>query len=55
MGTASFKRYQSTPQGAIVNLLISGKLNKYLADIDNQAEDLFFRFVKEMAEREDVT
>ena len=27
----------------------------YLADIDKQAEDLFFRLVKQMAEREGVT
>ena len=38
-----------------VNLLTSGKLNSYLADIDKQAEDMFFRLVKQMAEREGVT
>lgn len=38
-----------------MNLLTSGKLNSYLADIDEQAEDLFFRLVKHMAEREGVT
>ena len=37
------------------NLLTSGKLNDYLADIDKQAEDMFFRLVKQMAEREGVT
>ena len=37
------------------NLLTSGKLNSYLADIDEQAEDLFFRLVKQMAECEGVT
>ena len=37
------------------NLLTSGKLNSYLADIDEQAEDLFFRLVKQIAEREDIT
>ena len=37
------------------NLLTSGKLNSYLADIDRQAEDMFFRLVKQMAEREGVT
>lgn len=37
------------------NLLISGKLNRYLADIDEQAEELFFRLVKQIAEREGVT
>ena len=39
------------------NLLTSGKLNSYLADIDEQAEDLFFFFgwVNQMVEREGVT
>ncbi len=38
-----------------VNLLTSGKLNGYLADIDKQAENMFFRLVKQMSEREGVT
>lgn len=38
-----------------LNLLTSGKLNDYLADIDKQAEETFERLVKQMAEREDVT
>ena len=38
-----------------LNLLTSGKLNGYLADLDKQAEDMFFRLVKQMAERESVT
>ena len=38
-----------------VNLLTSGKLNEHHADIDNQAEDMFFRLVKQMADREGVT
>ena len=36
------------------NLLTSGKLNSYLADIDKQAEEMFSRLVKQMAEREGV-
>ena len=38
-----------------LNLLTSGKLNGYLADLDKQAEDMFFRLVKQMAECEGVT
>ena len=38
-----------------LNLLTSGKLNGHLADIDKQAEEMFFRLVKQMAEREGVT
>ncbi len=38
-----------------LNLLTSGKLNGYLADLDKQAEEMFSRLVKQMAEREGVT
>lgn len=31
------------------NLLTSGKLNSYLADIDEQAKEMFSRLVKQMA------
>ena len=37
------------------NLLTSGKLRSYLANIDEQAEDMFFRLVEQMAEREGIT
>ena len=37
------------------NLLTSGKLNSYLADIEQQAQQLFLRLVKELAEKEKVT
>ena len=37
------------------NLLTSGKMNSYLADIEQQAQQLFLRLVKELAEKEKVT
>ncbi len=37
------------------NLLTASKLNSYLADVDRQAEKLFSRLIKQMAEREGVT
>ena len=37
------------------NLLTSGKLNSYLVDIEQQAQDLFLRLVKDLAEKENVT
>lgn len=37
------------------NLLTSGKLNSYLVDIEQQAQDLFPRLVKDLAEKENVT
>ena len=36
-------------------LLIRGKLNYYLADINEQAEKMFSRLVKQLAEKEGVT
>ena len=38
-----------------LNLLTSGNLNRYLSDLDKQAEEMFSRLVKQMAEREGVT
>ena len=37
------------------NLLTSGKLNSYLADIEQQAQQLFLRQVKDLAEKENIT
>ncbi len=37
------------------NLLTSGKLNGYLADIDRQAEEMFSRMVNQIAEAEGIT
>lgn len=36
------------------NLLTSGKLNSYLTDIEQQAQDLFLRLVTDFAEKENV-
>lgn len=51
MGTAA----QTLSKVIYINLLTSGKLNSYLADIDRQAEDMFLRLVKELSEKENVT
>lgn len=36
-------------------MLIEGKLNAYLADIDKQADEMYHRLIKEMAQRQGVT
>ena len=36
-------------------LLISGKLNSHLAEIDNQATEMFDRLVKQLSEKEGIT
>ena len=38
-----------------LNLLTSGRLNEYLTSVDEQAEDMFFRLVKQYADRQGVT
>ena len=40
---------------AYIRLLTSGKRNKYLADIDQQAEELFSRLVSTMAAVDGIT
>ena len=37
------------------NLLTTGKLNSYLADIDQQADEMFDRLTKQMAAAEGIT
>ena len=50
------KRYlQEHKKAFYTTLLTSGKLNSYLADINRQAEEMFSRLVKQMAEYEGVT
>ena len=46
------KRYlREHKRATYTTLLTSGKLNSYLADIDGQAEEMFFRLVEQMAEQ----
>ena len=36
-------------------LLLSGKLNSHLTEIDNRATEMFDRLVKQLAEKEGIT
>lgn len=38
-----------------IGMLLDEKLNGYLADLNEQAEDMFFRLVNELAEKEGIT
>ena len=50
------KRYlQEHKRAVYTTLLTSGKLNCYLADIDEQATEMMFRLVEQMANKEGVT
>ena len=41
--------------GLYAELLTTGKLNDYLADINEQAEEMFSRLAKQLSEKEGVT
>ena len=50
------RRYLKSHRRALyTSLLASGKLNGYLADINQQAEEMFSRLVKQLSEKEGVT
>ena len=50
------KRYlQEHKRAVYTTLLTSGKLNSYLSDIDEQATEMMFRLVEQMADTEGVT
>ncbi len=50
------KRYLKEHRLALYNaLLLSSKLNNYLADIDQQAEAMFSWLVEQMSKQEDIT
>lgn len=50
------RQYLRGHRKALYNaLLLSGKLDNHLADINQQAEDMFFQLVKQMAEQECIT
>ena len=46
---------QEHKQTVYISLLTSSKLNNYLADIDEQATEMMFRLVEQMADKEGVT
>ena len=56
VGGQRHRRYLKEHRRATyATLLTSGRLNSYLADIDRQAEEMFLRLVKQMAEAEGIT
>ena len=49
-------RYLKQHRKAVyAELLTSGKLNDYLAELNEQAEDMFLRLVNELAEKNGIT
>lgn len=50
------KRYLMEHKKAIFTIMqMNGTLQTYLADINEQADDMFFRLVKDMAKAEGIT
>ena len=50
------KRYLKEHRKATYTMLLTnGKLNSYLADINQQAEEMFLRLAKQLSEKEGVT
>ena len=55
MGGQRHARYLKQHHKIIyMNLLTSGKLNDYLVDIENQAENMFLQIVKQLTESEHI-
>ena len=53
--TASLRYLRQHRKALYTELQITGKLNGYLADLNEQAENMFLELVKQMAARESVT
>lgn len=54
-GQRHLKYIKQHKRGFYTNLLTYCKLNSYLADVDEQAEEMFSWLVKELAKKENVT
>ena len=54
-GQRHLRYIRQNKKALYLDLFMSGKLNAYLVDLDDQAEDLFLRLVKEMSATEGVT
>ena len=55
MGQRSLNYLKPHRKVSYYNLLTSGKLHSQLADTEEQAQQLFLRLVKDLAEKENVT
>ena len=54
-GQRHYDYLKKTNDLLLTQLLFSGKLNDYLADVDCQAEEMFSQLVKQLADREGIT
>ena len=54
-GRRNLRYIREYRKGLCNSLLLSGKLNSYLAELNGQAEDMFLRLVEELAEKKGIT
>ena len=54
-GQRHLRYIQQHQKGLYTGLALSGKLNEYLANLNEQAEDMFLRLIDEMAEKDGIT
>ena len=54
-GTRYYHHLRKANRVLFSQLVISGKMNDYLADIDRQAEEMFSQLVKQLAEKDGIT
>ena len=54
-GTRHYHHLRKANRVLFSQLMISDKMNDYLADIDKQAEEMFSHLVKKLAERDGIT
>ena len=54
-GRRHLRQIREYRKGLYDSLLLSGKLNGYLAELNEQAENMFFQLVNELAEKEGIT
>lgn len=55
MGQRRLQYIKNCKRVLYTSLLTSCKLNSYLVNIDEQAENMFFRLAKQFAEKENIT
>ena len=55
MGTAAQAVFERKHRVLYAELLTSGRLSGYLADIDRQAEEMFSLLIAQMAETDGIT
>ena len=54
-GQRHLRYIQKHRKAIYTGLFLDGKLNSYLADLNELAEDMFFRLVNELSEKEGIT